>query len=1087
MQIHTGLPNIHIFLQTCLHIFWIHHICFLDVFGTHYGSALIPNRQALLRDPGDSTTTGAGTSFCGADSRYKLTGPRCPAPHRPCAFAQPLPQAFSIRLQITIQTRALLSKSNWSFSTFPPLFQSNQTIIRLTGNLLQHGVDSRILTGPERFPLVHSTRRFSIDNTHSSVRVFSGQILERRGILCNNDCPFAQINTPVLQERRNLTLHFVDSIQTLRPHTDQGAEVYKLFNRCAPAQVDLSTQAVCDCVRDCDALPQLSLTFRQIAEPIETNPKWISHHWPCICLIAFLLCLIPHLSIGNIARKLIPHIIRSHRPQTSCTQKWRLPLQSGPKSGQSWRRNSRTLLALLIICQFCSANRMYLHSSGGEGCLAGSCGETEATFSVQALESLLQANQHDKASPVGYGHHQCTSTLQHLNSIQKRSIKRAYTKACTVGSAWYKGRCMQAEDFPLSLRTRSNPSTVKPALKFKPDLAYPKRAPRYRMQIAHINVGGLSTDRLAEIKLWAIQNELDVLVLTETRWSFQSEWEDVCWTHIHTGTSPDRADGILFVINKRTCAGDHIGFAEILPGRIGHLRLHFRKRALDIVGCYQHVDTKQTSRQQSRSHYWDQLDEFLHSLPKRNSFLMCGDLNCSLQKDGIHVGQDHFTWQQQRRTGSVHQDMHRLHAILHTHMLQAVNTWSAKHPPTYVYGTQASRIDHFLMRCAESDSMARDIKFFPQAGFLPINGAFHIPMTCSIRKIPYHKEKAPHISSCTYQQRLHCRAAWKDQTPHWLHFEDEMESIWTDFAKAPVHDEQIIDHMHQALRPCFQNHFPKCQPQDFALSTEQLDTFKSKWFHKRQLQTIQPQTLRAIFQIWHHTCRFQVLKRQQQRIARTRKRQQLHDLMIEANTAANRHDNFTLYQAVQRLAPKQTKRRIRLRTSTGTIANSEEVLKLTEAHIKEVWAGPVCVRYDCTTPPGVPFTCEELASELSQIPVVKSVAKPFLPGLCWKVRARATAEFLYGLLEKWWNQTPIFIPQQWKQAWLIFIPKPHKSADRLTHLRPLALLEPIGKCVLGLLTKCLAEQLRPKIAAWPQFAFCANRSALDAIRRVTAN
>ena len=502
------------------------------------------------------------------------------------------------------------------------------------------------------------------------------------------------------------------------------------------------------------------------------------------------------------------------------------------------------------------------------------------------------------------------------------------------------------------------------------------------------------------------------------------------------------------------------------------------------MGCYQHVDTRQTSCYQSRNLFWDKLDEFIFTLPKRNSFLLCGDLNCSLQQDGNHVGQDHFTWRAERRTGSTHADMHRLHTMLHTHMLQAVNTWNAKDPPTFTHGAKASRIDHFLMRCADSDALARDIKFFPYAGFLPMNGAFHIPMVCSIRKIPFHKEKAPLISSCTYQQRLQCRAAWKDQTPHWHHFVEEMDRTWNDNAWTPVDDIQAIDHMHNILRSCFQTHFPKCHTTGDSISTDQIETFQSKWYHKRQLQSIRPRTLSDVFKIWHHSCKFQALKRQQQCIACARKRQQLRDLMLEANTAAARHDHFTLYQAVQRLTPKQCKRRIRLRTFDGTIANAEDVKHLTEAHIKEVWEGPQSVQYTCTIPPGVPFTQEELEHEIGHIPVVKSVARPFLPGLCWKVRAHATAEFIYGLLEKWWNQTPIYIPQQWKQAWLIFIPKPNKPADRLTHLRPLALLEPIGKCVLGLLTKCLAAQLRPTIAAWPQFAFCANRSALDAIRRV---
>ena len=79
----------------------------------------------------------------------------------------------------------------------------------------------------------------------------------------------------------------------------------------------------------------------------------------------------------------------------------------------------------------------------------------------------------------------------------------------------------------------------------------------------------------------------------------------------------------------------------------------------------------------------------------------------------------------------------------------------------------------------------------------------------------------------------------------------------------------------------------------------------------------------------------------------------------------------------------------------------------------------------------------------------------------------------------------MFIPRQWKDAHLTFINKPAKSPDRLEHLRPLALLEPVGKCVLGLLTRKFAEEMHPLISPWPQLAFMRQRSTYDAIRRVT--
>ena len=102
------------------------------------------------------------------------------------------------------------------------------------------------------------------------------------------------------------------------------------------------------------------------------------------------------------------------------------------------------------------------------------------------------------------------------------------------------------------------------------------------MQIGHVNVGGIAQPRLQEVKQWALHQAIDILLLSETRWSFEAEWCDPHWYHIHTGTSSDKADGLLFLIRRTVCQPDQIGFAFVFPGRIGHLRIHFHKRAFDL-------------------------------------------------------------------------------------------------------------------------------------------------------------------------------------------------------------------------------------------------------------------------------------------------------------------------------------------------------------------------------------------------------------------------------------------------------------------------------------------------------------------------
>lgn len=166
---------------------------------------------------------------------------------------------------------------------------------------------------------------------------------------------------------------------------------------------------------------------------------------------------------------------------------------------------------------------------------------------------------------------------------------------------------------------------------------------------------GLSQDRLLEIQLWSTDLELDIMVLTETRWSFEAEWQANGWYHIHTGTSHDRADGVLFLVRGTLCSPDQIGFAAVQPGRIGHLRIHFQHRSLDILGCYQVVDDHSSQKRSLRHDFWTCLEQHTELIPNRNdSVLLVGDFNCSLEQHSPYVGTLQYTWQGCKRVGSTH-------------------------------------------------------------------------------------------------------------------------------------------------------------------------------------------------------------------------------------------------------------------------------------------------------------------------------------------------------------------------------------------------------------------------------------------------
>ena len=203
-----------------------------------------------------------------------------------------------------------------------------------------------------------------------------------------------------------------------------------------------------------------------------------------------------------------------------------------------------------------------------------------------------------------------------------------------------------------------------------------------------------------------------------------------------------------------------------------------------------------------------------------------------------------------------------LPSILQRFQLTALNSWNAQFPPTFINEPHTSRIDHMFMRIADTDSLSKDVKLFPHAAFLPINGARHIPMVCSIRKIPYAYTKSHRSAGCSYRQRLQCRQDWIDDTPHWDQFHRAFTSCFTEFTHLDHSDSTVIDDLHTFLMPTFQSFYPSNRQhgQSHSDDSETQQLIQTKWKHRELFLSCRRTTLHDLFHAWFHIGRFQVLK-----------------------------------------------------------------------------------------------------------------------------------------------------------------------------------------------------------------------------------
>eukprot|EP00438_Fugacium_kawagutii_P004204 Skav215936 [mRNA] locus=scaffold226:478217:484972:+ [translate_table: standard] len=692
------------------------------------------------------------------------------------------------------------------------------------------------------------------------------------------------------------------------------------------------------------------------------------------------------------------------------------------------------------------------------------------TTAPHTFFSDSRVNEHGTASHTGLGPHFGTSYPR----VVKRSFKRALKRAQQVGSAWYRGRLLlesQLQGMYVSLDAqRTNPLGV-------PILRAPKRhRPGRTRRLRHLcwNAGGLSQARFSELRQW-LGNKYDVVVITETRWSFEHAWQSSDWAFYHSGTNGDLADGVLIMV--ATKFHREVSWHTLVPGRLVHVKLLRDSRDIDILGFYQHVFHSNSEQIQKRQQLLTVLDTTLRQLPTRNPLLLTGDMNMNLTANAPWIGTSQCRWDDRLHTLRPHQDSCDLQRLLADHQLVALNTFNCHHPPTYVHNQHCSRIDYIITRRPWVDHQSKQTITHVDLPFQSVDVG-HFPLETSI-PLDWQYHRGFSHQGITFRDRLFCRNAWQRNTADWQALTSDLSSRLSSSSSSPSPD-SFIRHFHSVVIPPLKSFLPS--PSSTPADPSPL--LLTKWQHFAAMRKPGLPTLLNLFMKWRHWTQFHKLKLMHRQHVRRMKRTQADELHQEARHCADFHDSHGLYGLIKKHCPKSRYRRIHLRLPNGQLASKTEELQLYTDHIHMVWHGPA----ECPTPfaiaPGVPFTQDDLLTVLQQLPVNKAVAQPFAPNLVWKVCAESVVPQLYEALQQWWGVFPPVIPTTWKTSWLTFIDKPLKSPHFLKNLRPLALQEPLGKGVAKLLARLASDQIHPTICRYPNYAYQKYRHTYDAIRTV---
>ena len=645
----------------------------------------------------------------------------------------------------------------------------------------------------------------------------------------------------------------------------------------------------------------------------------------------------------------------------------------------------------------------------------------------------------------------------------KRSYKRAQKRATEHGITWYRGQWMT----PTQLGTQYKGNcSVTPKTK---NVSVSAGHKRKRLTVLCWNSGGLPSADWDWVQHWLTQQSIDVIAIQESHWPFTNEWQQRDFYCFHSGCS-SRSGGLLTLISKRLCHSDAISWAEPIPGRLMHIRIHGQNRSIDIVNAYQHVHAQ--DRLEDRTTFWTTLQTTLHQIPKRNNLIMLGDWNTSLTRSTTAIGLPTYVQDDRRCQGPQHSDSHVFHNILLQHDLIAVNTWQHGLGPTYRFQNKHSRIDYVICRPHFSDTTSKGVQYLHDFPLNSLDGAQHFPILASLLKVWHHTPTAPK-KGWTLKQRLDLYKRWRYPTNQTIQLQQEIN----DAVQRLPSDGDCLDTIHKTLND-FGHQAPLERPTtwyDTNLQPFQLFQVHSKW-----LAELTTPALKSCLQAWNHVARRGHARKMMRAASKHARRERIQRLFDLAGHAERAHDHFTLYQVIRELAPKKPFRKIQICNSQGTMLNPVEAADELQTWFEALYndAGTQIP----ATSFNWPFTKHELAAGFHDLPLLKALTPESAPAPYWQCAAEPIADQLTSYLTSCGEQGQF--PDCWSKGTLFFIPKNAKRRLQPKELRPITLLEPCNKVCMGILAQRIQSEAGNYLNTLPQFAYTKMRGGDDALHRI---
>ena len=672
--------------------------------------------------------------------------------------------------------------------------------------------------------------------------------------------------------------------------------------------------------------------------------------------------------------------------------------------------------------------------------------------------------------------------------LAKRSLRRAVRRAGTWGGTWYKGRWLTVDRSRMvsrdSLDCTGSPgvsSSRKPWLSTTGALT---------LTTVTWNCGGLSNAVLEEFLMFVDAGPAScrphVLLIQETHWSFDSEWQRQDWYCVHSGrTQADKYGGVLVMVRLPQLRREHIRARHVVQGRLLHVRIDFSTRNLDLFNFYQ----QSISFTQSQEHYtrramlFRKLDAALSALPVRNLLILGGDFNLQASCSPPHVG-PRTTLQQ--GSEQVARDLPSFMDCLRKYDLCVLNTWGGRQPYTYVHLEARTQIDFILTRLGDAIGPSKTSAIMPGLHLTGWKDTRHFPVRA---RVPFRP--SPWRPSAN-RQAYNIAALKASLQSDAATYQSSVEAVRVALSGSSLADYGALQ---DSLRQVGRELYPMVR-RSRGDSFSSLRGLISKMWHHYQWSRGRRQgqcsgaTFREIFTRWRHLRQFQHMRRLTQQHGRMLKRARLEGYLQQAENAATQGNQHALYGIIRRLAPKAPYRRVQVRGDHDEIIDSPQECEIIRRHYTGVWGvqapahcrllSPCHSRASADLPP---FTYEDIKFHVDKIRVHKAVPTGVPhPGL-WRLASPTLSfQLLAHCQAHWHSPSTLFLPA-WHQTWVVLIPKPGKPSGRIQSMRPIALQDPLGKAFVSLLAVHFRQHALQFLRGVHQYAYVPHRDVLGCLVR----